>query len=97
MERSARTALGGTRGGSAGGGREAPQPGLDVDARAARDGKCLIKPRLARQGRTDSWRRRPECGRTQPPQRVHGAGVYLRGTNLAPQGLLTAVWGSTAS
>lgn len=29
------------RGGSAGGRREAPQPGLDV---AARDGKCLIKP-----------------------------------------------------
>lgn len=31
--------------------------------------------------------------RTQPLQRVQGAGAYLRGTNLAPQGLLTAVWG----
>lgn len=51
VERSARTALGGARRGSAGGGREAPPPGLDVDARAARDGKCLIKPRLARRDR----------------------------------------------
>lgn len=32
------------RGGSAGGRREAPQPGLDVTAPAARTGKCLIKP-----------------------------------------------------
>lgn len=32
------------RGGSPGGRREALQPGLLVYARAARDGKCLIKP-----------------------------------------------------
>lgn len=47
VERSARTA----RGWSAGDGREEPQRGLDVDALAARDGKCLIKPRLARRDR----------------------------------------------
>lgn len=82
MERSARTALGGARGGSAGAGREAPEPGLDVDAHAARDGKCLIKPRLARRDRLLAAPPRARTGRSRPRECTEPG--YICGTPTSP-------------
>lgn len=59
-----------------------PQPGLDVDARAARDGKCLIKPRLARRDRLLAAPPRARTARSRP--RVCTEPGHIRGVPASP-------------
>lgn len=70
-------------------GREVLQPGLDVDARTARDGKCLIKPQPEQSDRLLAAPPRARAARSRP--RVRRARAHPRGTNFYPRGLLTAV------
>lgn len=85
MERSARTA----RGGSAGGGREAPQAG----ARRRRPRWEVPYKAAAFPAGQTSGGAAQSAGRTQPPQSVQGDRAHPPDTNLAPPRLLTAAAG----
>lgn len=67
------------RGGSAGGRREVLQPGLDVDARTARDGKCLIKPPPEQSDRLLATPPRERAARSRP--RVREELEHIRGAS----------------
>lgn len=70
-------------------GEEVAQPGLDVAAPAAGDGKCLIKPRPAPAGHTPGGAAL-SAGRSQPPRSACASRAHPRGTNFAQRRLATA-------
>lgn len=55
------------------------QPGLDVDARTARDGKCLIKPQPEQSDRLLAKPPRARAARSRP--RVREELQHIRGAS----------------